>query len=186
MLRGMIRASDFPSLIHPARPAWSTRLHVLPSLIPRRWRAWLTDEGSLTARLSALSPGNFRVECQREGFSYATPTEQKELGLGPSERIWHREVILYLQDTAVVYARTAVPDRALRGPLSRLRYLGNRSLGSFLFSQPDLQREFVRVSRCKANAAGLNWARRSVFRVNGCRLMVTEAFSPDLGQFDEL
>lgn len=182
----MIRPSEFPSLLHPPRPAWSTYLRVLPSLVPCHWRTWLTDEGSLTARLSALSPGNFRVECQQEGFSYATPVEQQELGLGPSERIWHREVILYVQDTAVVYARTAVPDRALKGPLSRLRYLGNRSLGSFLFSQPDLQREFVRVSRCKANTARLNWARRSVFRVNGCRLMVTEAFSPDLGRFNEL
>lgn len=180
----MKHSSDLAVIIHPARPDWSTRLNVAPQALPHFWRSWLLERGSLTARLSSLKPGCFSVDCQSEGIGYPTPTEQKELGLSASQRVWFREVQLKLNGTPVVHARTVVPAAALTGRLSRLRQLGNRSLGSFLFSQPDMRRTFVRVSHCKANAAGLEWARRSVFTLGGRSLMVTEAFSPSLTEFD--
>ena len=181
----MKHSSDLAVIIHPARPDWSTRLNVAPQALPPFWRSWLLERGSLTARLSSLAPGRFSVDCQREGIGYPTPAEQRELGLSANQRVWFREVQLKLSGIPVVQARTVVPDVALTGRLARLRHLGNRSLGSFLFSQPDMRRTFVRVSRCKANTAGLEWARRSVFTLGGSSLMVTEAFSPLLTDFDQ-
>jgi len=179
----MKQTPSFSAIIHPASPRWSARLQVAPSVLPRFWRSWLLDNGSLTARLSALAPGQFSVECVNEGVGQPTPTEQRELQLSLSDRIWYREVILKLRDTPVVYARTAVPEKALKNRLARLRHLGNRSLGSFLFSQPDLRRAPIYVSHCKDNPAALKWARRSVFTVGSSSLMVSEAFSPDLTAF---
>lgn len=158
-------------------------MQVIPASLAPFWRSWLFDQGSLTARLSALRPGQFRVECLREGYSQPTPTERKELGLSASQPVWFREVRLLLADTPVVYARTAVPVHAMTGKLSRLQHLGNRSLGSFLFSQPELKRGQIQGSHCKANALGLQWARRSVFHIGRGSLLVTEAFSPDLCKF---
>ena len=180
----MKHSSDLAVILHPARPGWSTCLNVAPQTLPPFWRSWLLERGSLTARLSSLRPGQFSVDCQHEGLGYPTPAEQRELKLSANERVWFREVILKLDDVPVVYARTVVPGSALTGRLARLRHLGNRSLGTFLFSQPDTRRTFVRVSHCKANAAGLEWARRSVFTLGGKSLMVTEAFSPSLTKFD--
>jgi len=171
------------SVMHPESPGWSARLRVIPASLPTFWRSWLFDQGSLTARLSALRPGQFSVECLREGYGQPTPTERQELGLLGSQPVWFREVRLLLAGTPIVYARTAVPVHAMTGKLSRLQHLGNRSLGSFLFSQPELERGQIRASHCKANDHGLQWARRSVFHIGRGSLLVTEAFSPDLCKF---
>ena len=179
----MKQSLHLSSLLHPASPHWSARLHVTPAKLTPFWRNWLYDQGSLTARLIALSPGQFSVECLKEGYGLPSPLEQKELRMSSSQRVWFREVTLKLNGAPVVYARTAVPLSAVNGKMTRLQHLGNRSLGSFLFSEPSLQREPLKVSHCKANTLGLTWCRRSVFRINQRPLMVSEAFSPNLLSF---
>lgn len=173
----------FARTMHPAAPRWSNRNQVAASVIPRFWRNWLFDDGSLTARLSALQPGAFNVCVVQEYTGRATPVEQHELALRPHQSVWVREVILRLNDTPLVYARTAVPLASLCGNESRLRHLGNRSLGSYLFRQPSLRRTPLKVSHCRANDLGLQWARRSVFTLQGKPLLVTEAFSHRLSDF---
>ncbi|TNC92723.1 chorismate lyase [Thalassolituus sp.] len=183
MLRAMKHAPSVSPVLHPLSPKWSCRARLIPALIPTFWRSWLFDPGSLTARLSALRPGQFRVRCQREGYGFPTALEQAELSLSGSDRVWYREVVLMLGEHELVHARTAVPLRSLRGPVKRLQHLGNRSLGGFLFSQPSLRRTPLKASRCSPEADGLTWCRRSVFYIHQQPLMVTEAFSPDLKDF---
>ncbi|MEC8443930.1 MAG: chorismate lyase [Pseudomonadota bacterium] len=178
----MIHTPSLAATLHPASPLWSARCHCIAPVIPAPWRTWLFDQGSLTARLTALAPG-FRVEATREYFGRPTPVERRELHLGVRETVWVREVTLYLGDIAVVHARTAVPVQALRGKLRCLQALGNRSLGSFLFRQPDLKRNALTVSHCAPGSLGVTWARRSVFRVSDQPLMVSEAFCPALLEF---
>ena len=183
MLRAMKPHLPLSRILHPASPEWSGRANVAATGLSHFWRDWLFDEGSLTARLSALKPGAFRVECQSEGYGIPTQTERRGLHLQGSDRVWFREVILYLGDCPLVYARTAVPLSSLTGPARRLQHLGNRSLGSYLFRQPSLQRSPLHVSHCSLNSLGLKWCRRSVFRVHNRALMVSEAFSNELTRF---
>lgn len=179
----MKQSLPLSNILHPASPTWSARLAVSPTCLDHFWRSWLLGNGSLTARLSALAPGEFSVDCQAEGYGRPSPIERKELNLGPNEPVWFREVTLKLRGTPVVSARTAVPVSALKGEMSRLQHLGNRSLGSFLFRQPSLQRGPIKVSHCKANHLGVTWCRRSVFRIKHHSLMVSEAFNPNLCLF---
>lgn len=174
---------ELANLLHPVVPDWSGRNRCLPALLPQPWRDWLFDRGSLTARLSALQPGQFRVQLLSQYHGRPTPLERSELGLAHGQTVWVREVILLLGDTPVVYARTAVPLATLTGAGRRLQHLGQRSLGSFLFRQPSLRRAPLQASHCKANPLGLEWSRRSVFHLWGKPLMVSEAFTGQLNGF---
>ena len=173
----------FASIMHPPAPGWSDRNTVPAWQLPRFWRDWLLDQGSLTARISALRPGTFNVQVVQQYTGRPTTVEQQALKLSARQSVWVREVILRLGDTPLVYARTAIPLSSLRGDETRLRRLGNRSLGSYLFRQPSLRRTPLQVSHCRANDLGVQWSRRSVFILHGKPLLVTEAFASELADF---
>lgn len=106
-----------------------------------------------------------------------------------------REVHLLCGDTPWVYARTVMPVSALRGRQRRLSRLGNKPLGAALFADPGLQRGEVQVARIGREEALFGralaappaeidaiWGRRSVFRLRGSALLVSEIFLPALLQ----
>lgn len=135
---------------------------------------WLTDTGSLTAKLMAVSEGAFSVRVLRQGrLNGATgapvPTGSRLRGIGRG-LFWQREVLLCGHNAGWVRALTLVPARYQR--LSRrLRQLGDRPLGAFLFAQTDLERLSMDYAR-------LDWglARRSWFRVGGQEIILVEVF----------
>ena len=167
-------------ILHPVSPSWSVRVNYQSFLLPYLWRSWLFDAGSLTARLKALRPGQFRVEVLNQYYDSPTSVERTEMRLSSNQKVWVREVVLMLGEVAVVYARTAIPLATLSGSEKRLQHLGNSSLGGYLFRQPHLKRGKLKVSRCAANDFDLTWARRSVFYFGKKPLMVSEAFSQQL------
>lgn len=176
-------STGFARILHPLAPRWSGRNRVSACGLSALWRDWLFDDGSLTARLSALQPGTFNVRVMRQYYGHPTAVERRGLALGNSHSVWVREVVLSLGNVPLVYARTAVPVSSLTGRGARLKGLGNRSLGSFLFRQPGLKRTPLAVSHCAPNDLGLQWSRRSVFSLGRQSLMVTEAFSAHLNDF---
>lgn len=175
-----------PSLaqtLHPLVPDWSNHYQHQAFLIPDFWADWLFDSSSLTARLTALRPQGFKVQPLKQYYGHPTPIETRELNLKPGQSVWIREVILLLDDTPIVYARTAIPLSTLSGHEKLLQNLGSRSLGSFLFAQPHLKRGVLRANRCQNNSLNLEWARRSVFHLGAKGLMVSEAFTQQLRDF---
>ena len=104
-----------------------------------------------------------------------------------------REVYLYCGDTPVVFAHSVVARKDLRGAWRGLSGLGNRSLGTVLFTNPVVKRTplrfkklnsthplFIRACRhLQAKPPGL-WARRSLFSLQGQSILVTEVFLPSI------
>lgn len=172
-------------LAHPPRAA-------LPcALLP-----WLKDAGSLTARIRArCTHFEVRVLCQR-----LAPVRRDEallLGLRAGERAWLREVLLVADGRPVVFARSLLPRRNVRGAWNLFHGLGARPLGAALFSDPAITRLPLACKRMDAREARYHraaaaferhargealpraiWARRSVFLLHGRALMVSEAFLP--------
>jgi chorismate--pyruvate lyase len=166
-----------------ADPAWRSpddpRLAGLHGL-----RHWLLDDGSLTRRL-VDSGRPFRV--QRLSQRWATPraSERRVLAVGLRERALVREVALRLDDEEVVFARSVFPYASLCGRLAHLRKLEGSSLGAILFSAPGMRRSPFQVALLDGDSRYLPpelrqrapaWARRSVFRLHGQRLLVSEVF----------
>ncbi|MHB9117128.1 MAG: chorismate--pyruvate lyase family protein [Burkholderiales bacterium] len=162
------------------------------SQAPQRspFRRWLTDRGSLTRRIRQRCPA-FSVRTVRQRLSRAGRHDALASGARKGMPILQREVFLHCGVTPVVYASSIVPLASLQGAWQRLGRLGNRSLGETLFGNPQVRRAPLRYKKLNAHhrlyrraCAGLTqrpshlWARRSVFRLNGRPILVTEVFLP--------
>lgn len=161
---------------------WISLRRPFQQVAPRRWRSWLTDSGSLTQRLIQQSQGEFRVEVVRQGWQRPTQSESCALGIRPRQFALIREVRLMGNNQPWVYARSVIPATTLTGRQRQLRMLGNRSLGTLLFSDPTMRRGPLQISQLRLADKSKVWARRSVFYLSEKPLLVCEVFLPALEQ----
>ncbi len=157
-----------------------------------RQRNWLQDRGSLTRRIQDRC-ARFCVKPVFQSLSRVYGDELDVMGLRHSELAMVREVYLYCGDTPVVFAHSVVAHKNLRGAWRGLSGLGNKSLGTVLFTNPKIKRttlEFKKVSsghflynracaRLQTRPSNL-WARRSLFALHGQSILVTEVFLPSI------
>lgn len=93
----------------------------------------------------------------------------------------------------MVFAHSVLPLHGLRGPWHALSALGNKPLGATLFANPMVKRTplafkklgardelYVRACRLLTCKPPHLWARRSIFSLKGCPILVTEVFLPDI------
>ena len=162
------------------RPArrWAGRL-------PPGVRDWLLDQGSLTARLVALSGGDFRVQVLAQGWRRPSLEEARALGQPPARRALLRDVALLCRGQPWVFAHSVIPAASLGGELRYLRRFGGRSLGTALFRDPHLQRGEFELAHLPGDHPFIPphlrrphpvWARRSRFVLRGRPLLVCEVF----------
>jgi len=172
------------------------------STLPENQRQWLIDDSSLTQRVKDHCHhnqlGDFSVKVVSQGISAPSNDELERLSLASHEQAMIREVLLFCGNHPVIFARTVIPDSTLTGSQRQLANLGNKPLGEFLFSQPDLSRDAMEIAELKKNQqlfdhslfylSTINtpltvqqlWARRSVFRLAKKPLLVAEVFLPQL------
>lgn len=149
-------------------------------------QAWLHDEGSFMERLRQYQfcP---QVLVLKQEWQYPQIDEQEYLQIQGRRYIFSREVEIRDQNEPLLFARTTIPRATLTGSERCLAYLGTRSLGSVLFSYPQLERsrfeikrgQFLRYSKTPL------WLRRSIFYFRGKSLLLTEVFLPRLINFIE-
>lgn len=169
-----------------ADPNWRSMLSKADSTVPHTWRNWLSDAGSLTARLLDASNGNLKVRVLQQSLEVPKFSERRLLDIGDRRRAMVREVILYGENKPWVYARSILPLTTLRGRLRKLRRLSNKPLGELLFKDPTMRRKPVQVA-CFDYASGVNnsiWGRRSVFTLDDKPLLVAEVFLPDFNPYN--
>lgn len=165
----------------PLSIRWRSYRRVPSVRLPRGWRHWLLEKGSLTRRLVAASDGDFAVDVLYQGWSHPTLSEARALGIHPRQRVLIREVRLKGRGQAWVYARSIIPGSTLSGPQRRLRQLGDRPLGEVLFRDPCMRRGPIETARLPIEGvSGGCWARRSVFFLADKPLLVSEIFLPAL------
>lgn len=181
-----------PSLYHPSgspAPALNPGLRWRPPgtvSVPAAVADWLADNGSLTRRLQ--THGAFRVARQYQAITEPRPEERDLLSLAPRRHALIREVLLYLDDTPVVFARSVLPLSSLTGANRVLGHMANRSLGAELFRAPAAQRQAVWYAHYPATllpaslSPGTAWGRQSRFLKRGRALLVSEVFLPSLWQ----
>ncbi|MDQ1812572.1 chorismate lyase [Massilia sp. CCM 9210] len=167
--------------------------HVNRVNAPPALRDWLTSGGSLTARLMAHGEA-FRVQRLHQRRAPCLADEAGALKLPRAVQVLEREVLLRCDDTPVVFAHTVVPLSASASDWPLFGGLGERSLGSTLFYDPQVTRgelEFARIraghplmERARAaldlELAGdtVLYARRCLYRRHRGMLLVTEVFLP--------
>ena len=172
---------------------WAVHTRWRRTQVPHELRGWLLDAGSLTDRLRGACRGCFSVQVIDEGWRRPRRDERRVLAMRPAALGWVRQVRLLCDGDPWVFARTVIPVTTLRGSRRRLLRLGERPLGAYLFADPALQRAEVEMACIRPGQAmfaeatdGLAvspaaiWGRRSVFRLGGKPLLVSEVFLPGL------
>ncbi|WP_439108975.1 chorismate--pyruvate lyase family protein [Halomonas flagellata] len=169
----------------PSCPIWRPLAAARPAMSPDWWQ-WIASRDSLTARLiDAGGERAFRVRLLDQRLIRPRRDEARALGIPFPRHAWRREVALCLDGRPWVVARSVAPLARLRG--QRLDRLGERSLGSWLFRLPDLERSPIEVTASPPpfHPDGGPWGRRSVFRHGHFALLVQEFFldrmADDLG-----
>ncbi|HET7568980.1 MAG TPA: chorismate lyase [Gammaproteobacteria bacterium] len=163
-------------------PQWRSPDTVPETARPRELWPWLTESGSLTARLRSRCDAGFGVRILRSGTAVLTADETAWTGRGHG---FVREVHLCCGTTPWVYARTLAVDGG--EPEARLRDLGRKPLGDWAFDQPSARRSPLEVAwlddvaalfpdAAIANGTGGLWARRSVLSVGDQSLYISECF----------
>lgn len=177
-----------------AQPVFSKCWQVRPprASVCAPLRAWLTDPASLTRRIRARC-GVFAVKVLCQRLARVHRDEAALFGLHAGECAWVREVVLIADGRPVVFARTVLPRCNVRGAWKLFHGIGSQPLGAALFADPRIVRERLTCARLdvrdaryhRALAAGGGadevaalWARRSIFRLHGRGLLVTEVFLP--------
>ena len=158
--------------------------------LPNNLSHWLLDQGSLTARLENHCH-NFRVELLGQQQILCPELEANEL-IKAGEPVLVREVVLYCDEVAQVFARSLLPLSSLVGEAKQLANLGSQSLGQVLFNNASLMRQDIELASFSIDsnvakfAMQLNqknketlWGRRSIFMLESKPLMVAEVFLPD-------
>ena len=166
--------------------------HVNALAAPVAFLPWLGAGGSLTARLIAHSSA-FRVQRLHQRTALCLADEAHAIGMMRVGRVWAREVLLRCDGRPVVFAHTVVPMAANATDWPMFNALGERSLGSTLFGDPQVSRgelEFARLrpghplARRARAALGdtslltMYYARRCLYRRHQGTLLVTEVFLP--------
>ncbi|MDD8060560.1 MULTISPECIES: chorismate--pyruvate lyase family protein [Shewanella] len=158
----------------------------IDSLPDNQLKDWLLAPGSLTQRLKSHC---HQFEVKVLGEHLLSPLEHEF----PShnEPVWIREVLLCLDGTPWVFARTLIPQNILHTQSHHFQGLGTRPLGEVLFTSPDITpgdievAQFETCGRLAALATSLEqhvtsrlWGRRRYFNLLDSQLIVSEIFLP--------
>jgi len=167
---------------------WYRRHQLFNHSINSSLSAWLFDVSSLTARIIELCGNNFSVRVISQKWQTIDAEEASAMSLHHVHAALVREVLLCCNDKPLVYARTVIPSTTIQGAQRLYANMGNRPLGAMLFADRTMRREAVQVGMLSAEheANGYAetdepvWGRRSVFRVAGKPLLVSEYFLPEI------
>ncbi|MRX28007.1 chorismate lyase [Kangiella sp. HZ709] len=170
---------------------WQKTSDEVIKTLPYSVAEWLLEYGSLTEKLEARIGQKINIKVLQESVSEANSKEAELLSLERGNEIWTREVLLYGSENPWIYAKTIVPMNSA----FLIESLGDKPLGSILFSEKELQRQMLRVrqldhkhhlfqcakTNCDFEIEKL-WARRSLWQNSKHKeleLLVSEVFLPD-------
>lgn len=166
--------------------------HTFLPNIEASYTPWLRDQGSLTHRIQQRCT-RFAVRNIHSGLARITPDESTLLNIATRQLAYTRDVFLYADDQAVVYAHSVFAHEHLYGAWAIVRSLGNKPLGAMLFANPLIERKLLHYKALRGShplyqraATQLNdppdrlWARRSLFYMNDAPLLVNEVFLPQI------
>ncbi len=142
--------------------------------LPEAAADWLMESGSMTRRFERHC-GEVCIEPRQERFIHYEQLGEAACHLPLNQRYWLREVVLSGDGIPWLLGQTIIPEETLSGPEQSLMHLGTVPLGRYLFNinEHRLTRDFI-----QAGLQGSLWARRSLLRLSGKPLLLTEVFLP--------
>ena len=164
--------------------------------LPFHVAEWLAEFGSLTEKLARIV-GKVRLDVLLEAADRLTTEEANLLEVDKDIECQVREVVLHGPQKPWIFARTSMPMSCKH----LIEKLGNKPLGSILFSDEELRRQCLQVCQLETDSELYQsayqylvkehllvkteiptlWARRSLWKKEGEKqgMLVCEVFLPD-------
>ncbi len=174
-------------------PKWQRLGQLGNSVIPADLKGWLCEERSLTRRLQLYCAWPFALEIISQRWERPLEDERQALDMRLGRFAFVRQVRLLCGQHPLIFARSVIPVRTLRGTTRRLSRLGSRPLADLLFTNRNVRRgdmEYALLlpgntlhgltARALGVQAAAFWGRRSLFVFRHKPLLVSEMFSPEI------
>lgn len=179
------------SHLYPKEPVWFCNRLKSRLKIPENTASWIFEAGSITQRLRNYYGPRVRVQVLNNSWQRAFISESRLLQLSPSKYTLTREVLLSVDHTPLVLARTILPKRTIQSAQHNLSHLGARPLGEVIFSYPQLERLALEITRIPSalwkpsiqQLTQINqplWGRRTIYAIHHHPLLVSEFFLPEI------
>ena len=178
-----------PSVLFKREPLWQENRQGLRHKLPLAVQSWTYESGSLTQRLRNRYGNAVAVKVLLQRWCTPFLSERRLMAL-PEQR-YHlvREVLLHVDGTPLILARTIIPESTIKAVNNKLAHLGNRPLGEIIFAYPKLERVAMDVSLVKpstwaepilveADIQQALWGRRTVYGIAHHQMLVSEFFLP--------
>tara|TARA_B100001142_G_scaffold33024_1_gene29328 strand:- start:1380 stop:1868 length:489 start_codon:yes stop_codon:yes gene_type:complete len=134
--------------------------------------SWLLEQGPITKRIKSMK--KFRLELIQDELSEVKEDEILFLTTD-DESIRVREVILYGNNTPMVFARTIIPNTTINKGLKELGEIGNKPLGDILFEKNIFSKEDIVFATFK-DGKSIFWGRKIKYSVKNQPFSVMEVF----------
>jgi chorismate lyase len=171
---------------------WQNKETARLMLCDKRLQSFLFQKGSLTRFIQQRCRGSFHVDLITESWCYPMPDEKHLLPLRNHEITFIRESWLKCNNQRLVYARTVIPRKTLKGKNQKLTRLGTKPLGKILFNDNTTYRTNMRYAKIPVNCelhkettkgsdiSSELWGRQSLFYIKNNPLLITEVFLPTI------
>ena len=153
---------------------------------------FIFQTGSLTRYIQQQCKGTFHIDIKSEAWRYPMPDEVRLLKMRTREHAFIRESWLKCDNQPMVYARTVIPRKTLKGKCKELTRLGTKPLGEILFADKTTYRSVMRYAMIPAQCELYNqaskpverntgfWGRQSLFYIKNKPLLIIEVFLPSI------
>ena len=179
------------SILFNREPVWLEHHAPLARTLPESAQSWIYEAGSLTQRLRDQYGSSVAVKVLFHRWKKPFLSEQRLLKTPYRRACLIREVLLHVDDTPLILARTILPEKTIRVAHRNLSHLGNRPLGEVIFSYPKLERWAMQLTQIQPslwqdNVAKENhinqpvWGRRTIYAIHHQPMLVSEFFLPEI------
>ncbi len=153
-------------------------------------RYWLKRSGALTSGLKKL--GHVQITVLNESCTSLKEEDSIAIQIPVHTPIWVREIMMSIDNTPCIWARSITPLSAAQSVWKGIRQLQTRPLADMLYHDPSITRSMFECINIKQSTVLRHthqryfntplptdyYARRSVFQRAKQPLMVTECFLP--------
>lgn len=159
-----------------AQSEWLSEQSAANAAIPRQWRPWLFDHGSLTAQLKAHSNDAFAVRVLSESWGVPDDREMLKLKLALNSVAQIRQVELLCNGEVMVFARSIIPQSLFEAQQQTFKELGSKPLGHLLFKKGGEQQSRRDISIYRPEAGPTIYGRSTPYLYEGAEILVSEFF----------
>jgi chorismate--pyruvate lyase len=158
---------------------------------------WVKNKSSLTNRIKKIANLQIKLVTNHYKNKNLLLSEKNFFPLYKSQNIFLREVIISANGAPIMYARTVLPRKYLRGYWSDIKKLNTNSLSRIVYENPSIKRSkfsylasssnnniFKKINSLKIDSKNLVIGRQSYFEYKRKNILLTEYFFEAINNFE--